>query len=66
MKTVTLTEEQLTKAILSAAVDHADEFAKEKEVDPKFSFLLMLVGAAIAKGVAAEFFKEEETDESNN
>ena len=66
MKTVTFTEEQLTNAILSAALDRADEFSKENDDGSKFSLLIMLTGTAIAKGVAEKFFTEEETDDFKN
>ena len=52
MKTVTFTEEQLTKAILDAAFDRADEFSKENDDGSKFMLFIMLAGTAIAKGVA--------------
>lgn len=66
MKTVTFTQEQLTKAILDAAFDRADEFSKENDDGSKFTLLIMLVGTAIAKGVAEKFFTEEETDDFKN
>ena len=66
MKTVTFTEEQLTTAILEAALDRADEFSKESDDGSKFMLLIMLAGTAIAKGVAEKFFTEEETDEFKN
>ena len=66
MKTVTFTEEQLTTAILEAALDRADEFSKEGDDGSKFMLLIMLAGTAIAKGVAEKFFREEETDEFKN
>ena len=66
MKTVTFTEEQLTKAILDAAFDRADEFSKENDDGSKFTLLIMLAGTAIAKGVAEKFFTEEETDDFKN
>ena len=66
MKTVTFTEEQLTTAILEAALDRADEFSKESDDGSKFMLLFMLAGTAIAKGVAEKFFTEEETDEFKN
>ena len=66
MKTVTFTEEQLTKAIMEAALDRADEFSKENDDGPKFTLLIMLAGTAIAKGVAEKFFTEEETDDFKN
>ena len=56
MKTVTFTEEQLTTAIMEAALDHADEFSKENDDGSKFMLLIMLAGTAIAKGVAEKFF----------
>ena len=66
MKTVTFTEEQLTKAILDAAFDRADEFSKENDDGSKFMLLIMLASTVIAKGVAEKFFPEEETDEFKN
>lgn len=63
MKKVTFTEEQLTKAIMDAAFDRADEFSKENDDGSKFMLFIMLAGTAIAKGVAEKFFTEEETDE---
>ena len=66
MKTVTFTEEQLTTAILEAALDRADEFSKESDDGSKFMLLILLAGTAIAKGVAEKFFTEEETDEFKN
>ena len=66
MKTVTFTEEQLTTAIMEAALDRADEFSKENDDGSKFMLLIMLAGTAIAKGVAEKFFTEEETDDFKN
>lgn len=66
MKTVTFTEEQLTTAIMEAALDRADEFSKENDDGSKFMLLIMLAGTAIAKGVAEKFFTEEGTDEFKN
>ena len=66
MKTVTFTEEQLTTAILEAALDRADEFSKEEDDGSKFMLLIMLAGTAIAKSVAEKFFTEEETDDFKN
>ena len=66
MKTVTFTEEQLTTAILEAALDRADEFSKEDDDGSKFMLLIMLAGTAIAKSVAEKFFTGEETDEFKN
>ena len=42
MKTVTFTEEQLTTAIMEAALDRADEFSKENDDGSKFMLLIML------------------------
>ena len=67
MKTVTFTKEQLTTAIMEAALDRADEFSKEENDDgSKFMLLIMLAGTAIAKSVAEKFFTEEETDDFKN
>ena len=66
MKTVTFTEEQLTTAIMEAALDRADEFSKESDDGSKFMLLIMLAGTAIAKSVAEKFFTEEETDDFKN
>lgn len=66
MRTVTFTEEQLTTAIMEAALDSADEFSKETDDGSKFMLFIMLAGTSIAKGVAEKFFSEEETDEFKN
>ena len=64
-KWMTFTEEQLTNAILSEALDRADEFSKNRW-RPKFMLLIMLASTVIAKGVAEKFFPEEETYEFKN